>query len=122
MQKTLSSIAETSNKLGAFVDQTNEDLNLKELSTELTDTLNQLTAIAGEAKTVLKADSEFRHQITLTLNEIVTAARAVRILAELLERNPNAIYLASQPIHENFPACFCPSSPCRVCKPTTCTG
>ena len=91
MQKTLSSIAETSNKLGAFVDKTNEDLNLKELSTELTDTLNQLTAIAGEAKTVLKADSEFRHQITLTLNEIVTAARAVRILAELLERNPNAI-------------------------------
>lgn len=91
VQKTLSSIAETSNKLGAFVDKTNEDLNLKELSTELTDTLNQLTAIAGEAKTVLKADSEFRHQITLTLNEIVTAARAVRILAELLERNPNAI-------------------------------
>ena len=50
VQKTLSSIAETSNKLGAFVDQTNEDLNLKELSTELTDTLNQLTAIAEKPR------------------------------------------------------------------------
>ncbi len=91
VQETLDSIAETSEKLGTLVDKTNEELDFKALSTELSTTLSQLTAIADEAQTLLNTDSEFRHQITLTLNEISTAARAVRILAELLERNPNAI-------------------------------
>ena len=91
IQETLASIAGTSNKLGALVDKTNEELDLKGISNELTTALNQLTEMAKETKTILNADSHFQHQITLTMNEISTAARAVRLLAELLERNPNAI-------------------------------
>lgn len=91
IQETLDSILGTSNKLGAFVDKTSNEVDFEQLSTELTATLNQLSTIAVEAKGLLNADSDFRHQITLTMNEISTAARAVRLLAELLERSPNAI-------------------------------
>jgi len=91
IKETLDSITSTSQKVGALVDKTNEELDFKELSSELSSALDQLTDIAKETKTILNADSDFRHQITLTMNEISTAARAVRLLAELLERSPNAI-------------------------------
>ncbi len=98
IQQALGSIANTSEKLGALIDKTNEELDLKALSSELSQAMNQLTAIAQETKVILNSDSEFRHQVALTMNEVSTAARAIRLLAELLERNPKVFITGkSQP-------------------------
>ena len=93
---TLDSVASTARKLGEFVDKTNKELDIEELSEELTTTLRKLTAIGDTTKSILESDSEFRHEFSVTLKEINSAARSIRILAELIERNPK-VFLTGKP-------------------------
>ena len=96
VKNTLNSITNTSNKVGDFVDKTNQELDIEAITEELTYTLQKLTAIGETAKKLIQSDSEFRHDFSVTLNEINSAARAIRVLAELIERNPK-IFLTGKP-------------------------
>ena len=96
VEKTLSSITATSDEAQKLIAKTNKELDLQAISAELTNTLAQLTAIGDSTRKILKSDSEFRHEFSATLNEINTTARSIRVLVDLIERNPK-IFLTGKP-------------------------
>lgn len=96
VQETLTSITATSDEAQKLLAKTNKELDLNAISAELTNTLAQLTAIGDTTRKILNSDSEFRHEFSSTLNEINTTARSVRVLVDLIERNPK-IFLTGKP-------------------------
>ncbi|MFZ0612808.1 MAG: MlaD family protein [Desulfobacterales bacterium] len=54
-------------------------------------TLTQAEKTLGTVESVIKNGSPLRFEISSTLNEVESAARAFRILAEFLERHPEAL-------------------------------
>ena len=87
---------------GAFeeVRDTAESFNLTEgplaktiddWTLQITETLDSLDNLAGDASALLKPDSNARFEFETMLRELGRAARSIRLLSEYLERNPNAL-------------------------------
>lgn len=58
---------------------------------QVTETLDSLDQLTADASSLLKPGSDLRHEFETMLREIGRTARAVRLLSEFLERNPNAL-------------------------------
>lgn len=58
---------------------------------QITETLDALEVLSGDASALLKPGSEARYELESMLREISRAARSIRLLSEYLERNPNAV-------------------------------
>ena len=54
-------------------------------------TLSELDATAKTIREAVSPESPLRYDLDATLRELATAARSIRLLAEYLERNPNAL-------------------------------
>lgn len=63
------------------------DTTIQRTDAALTKTSDVLT----EIKFMVEEDSPLRHDVSRALNEITSAARSVRDLADYLDRNPNAL-------------------------------
>ena len=60
-------------------------------------TLTDAQAVLAETRGVVGADSPVREDLTNALHEITKAARAVRTLADYLERHPEAVLVGKSP-------------------------
>ncbi len=60
-------------------------------STEARSTLAQTRRTLEALEAVVAEDSELRHELSVTLKELSTAARAIRVMADYLERHPEAL-------------------------------
>jgi paraquat-inducible protein B len=54
-------------------------------------TLEQLQKTLGSAESALNSNSPLRHDLATTLQEISAAARSIRLMADYLERHPDAL-------------------------------
>lgn len=54
---------------------------------------SSLTSIEG----AVEPESELRYQLSVALDEVAGAARAIRLLADYIERNPNAVVFGRPP-------------------------
>lgn len=66
-------------------------LNADRLTTSTEDTLGAIKNAAGNANALASPDSQFQYQLIKTLEEVSASARALRILANTLEQNPEAL-------------------------------
>jgi paraquat-inducible protein B len=53
--------------------------------------MRQVRRSFADIDSAVEPDSELRYQLSVALDEIAGAARAVRLLADYIERNPNAV-------------------------------
>ncbi|MES9831634.1 MAG: MlaD family protein [Candidatus Thiodiazotropha sp. DIVDIV] len=60
------------------------------------ETFKQVGDVAKSADHVLNQDSELMNQLTMTLRELGSAARSIRIMSEYLERHPEALLRGKQ--------------------------
>jgi paraquat-inducible protein B len=58
---------------------------------QITETLDSLDKLTADASLLLKPGSDLRYEFETMLRELARTARAVRLLSEFLERNPNAL-------------------------------
>lgn len=58
---------------------------------QLTQTLSSLDRLAQRADALIEPESDLRFEMEAALRELGAASRAIRSLAEYLERNPNAL-------------------------------
>jgi paraquat-inducible protein B len=58
---------------------------------QITETLDSLDQLTADASSLLKPGSDLRYELETMLRELGRSARAVRLLSEFLERNPNAL-------------------------------
>ena len=65
--------------------------NADQITTTTTETLNAIKATSSSANQLLAEDSPFQHQLSKTLQEMASSARALRILANTLEENPESL-------------------------------
>ena len=56
-----------------------------------TEAFEQAERTLGAAEGVIGKDSPMKYQLTRTLEELSAAARSIRILAEYMERHPEAL-------------------------------
>lgn len=87
MTKTLETIRMATERLEAKLGPLSEDLRT---------TSGAATGAFEEAQRVLNQDSRTQRDLRRALEEFANAARAVRALAEKLERNPNALITGKQ--------------------------
>ena len=76
----------------------NVDSKLEPLSTDLditlktaTGTLDEIEKLASNLEGILAEDSPTRKELTRALEEFADAARSMRLLADYLERHPEAL-------------------------------
>ena len=60
---------------------------------QITETLDSLDQLTVDASTLLGPDSDVRFEMQNMLRELARAAKSVRLLADYLERNPNALLI-----------------------------
>lgn len=83
---------EVSSRVGPLAGTTDETLaSLRRLADELSAQLGPLAASADEALGTLSEDSPTRYALDEALAELAAAARAIRVLADSLERHPEAL-------------------------------
>jgi len=63
----------------------------QQLTISTQETLDSIKATSNSANQLVDDDSPFQHQLTRTLEEVARSARAVRVLADTLEQNPEAL-------------------------------
>ncbi len=80
-------------KLGGGLNQRVEPLfdNLNVTVVDAKGAIRELHAATRALAEMLEPESAFRYEVDVTLREFSGAARAVRLLADYLERNPNAL-------------------------------
>lgn len=66
-------------------------LNADQVTHSTTATLAAIKATSDSANQLLADESPFQHQLSQTLQEIASSARALRILANTLEENPESL-------------------------------
>ena len=104
---TLSDVSQlsnnTDNRLGQVADKldaalsavqtlaTNLDRQVQPLSDSANTAMNQATSTLKAAEDILGEDSNTRYNLDTTLEELAAAARSVRLMAEYLEQNPDAL-------------------------------
>lgn len=84
--------ARVDENLGPLIEEVNETLH------DAQSALQSSEALMKRADDLIKPDSSFRYQVDVALAEMSTAMRSIRILADYLERNPNAL-LTGKPEH-----------------------
>lgn len=82
LDKTLSAVQ----SLAANLDQ-----KVEPLSDTATATMNQATSTLKTAENLIGEDSITRYNLDATLEELAAAARSVRLMADYLEQNPDAL-------------------------------
>lgn len=65
--------------------------NADRLSRSAEDALDDIRAAAGAASNLVSQDSPLHFQLSRTLEEVAKAARSLRLLADTLEQNPEAL-------------------------------
>ena len=70
---------------------TNLDTQVKPLSDSTKATMNQATLTLEAVETLIGEDSHTRYNLDTTLEELAAAARSVRLMADYLEQNPDAL-------------------------------
>jgi paraquat-inducible protein B len=53
--------------------------------------INQADATLASVNSAVEPDSDVRYQLSVALDELAGAARAIRLLADYIERNPNSV-------------------------------
>jgi paraquat-inducible protein B len=66
-------------------------INADRLTVSADETLNAIKATSDSATQLIAEESPFQHQLTKTLEEVASSARALRILADTLEQNPETL-------------------------------
>ncbi len=61
-------------------------------------TLDRIRALVESAESVIRPDSPLRYQVSNVLSELQNTARALRNLADLLERDPQALLTGKNPL------------------------
>lgn len=69
----------------------NLDRKVKPLSDAALVTMNQATSTLKTAENLIGEDSNTRYNLDTTLEELAAAARSVRLMADYLEQNPDAL-------------------------------
>ena len=75
-------------------------LNADTLGATAQETLNAIKLTSDSANQLIAPDSPLQYQLTKTLEEVARSARALRILANTLEENPEAV-IKGKPNEEN---------------------
>ncbi|TPW15235.1 MAG: paraquat-inducible protein B [Halothiobacillaceae bacterium] len=65
--------------------------NADQITASTTETLTALKASSDSVNQLIAADSPLEHQLSKTLAEVASSARALRALANTLEQNPEAL-------------------------------
>lgn len=65
--------------------------NADQITATTTETLNAIKTTSHSANQLMAEDSPFQHQLNKTLQEMASSARALRILANTLEENPESL-------------------------------
>lgn len=66
-------------------------LNADRLTSSTEDTLNVIKNTANNTNALVSTDTQLQYQLIKTLEEVASSARALRILANTLEQNPEAL-------------------------------
>jgi len=69
----------------------NLDQQVQPLSDSAKATMNQATSTLKAAESLVGEDSHTRYTLDMTLEELAAAARSVRLMADYLEQNPDAL-------------------------------
>lgn len=69
----------------------NLDRRMQPLSDSAIATMNQATVTLKSAESLIGEDSKTRYNLDTTLQELAAAARSVRLMADYLEQNPDAL-------------------------------
>ena len=84
-----------------FINTLDEDIDgvvtdLKDTLDGARDTLRKVNAISDNVNNMLEPESPLRYQLEDSLSEMAEAMRAIRILADYLERNPSSLLIGKQ--------------------------
>lgn len=90
----ISDVADTAKETQTLIATT--DKKLSSAFSRWDSTLRQVGDTAKSADQVLNQDSELMSQLTMTLRELGSAARSIRIMSEYLERHPEALLRGKQ--------------------------
>ena len=91
---TLASIRTSLNNIDRAV--SNLDREIDPVASSLIEALEQADRVLEAAENQLRDDSDLAYRLGLTLKEIESAARAIRILAEQLDQQPESIIKGKQ--------------------------
>lgn len=96
MRATLASSRDLIGSGGVLVDDSTQLVrrlndNADRLSRSAADALDDIRAAAGAANNLVSQDSPLHFQLSRTLEEVAKAARSLRLLADTLEQNPEAL-------------------------------
>ena len=75
----------------------NIDQQVRPLSESATAAMDQATSTLIAAESLISEDSHTRYKLDTTLEELAAAARSVRLMAEYLEQNPDALLKGKGP-------------------------
>ena len=69
----------------------NVDAQVKPLSSSTEDTMAEARAVLANLNKTLGEDSALLHQLAVLMEEFTEAAQAIRLLADYIERHPEAL-------------------------------
>lgn len=84
-------IAATKSVTGALDGFDSESLNFKEIFSGANDALEKISNGMGNLDGMLRPASTFRYELDGTLHEVKGAAHSIKLLTDLLERNPKVL-------------------------------
>jgi paraquat-inducible protein B len=95
-------ITSSSSRLEATLEQIqslagNLDRQIEPLSASARGAFDQATATMSAAEELVSSDSRTRYNLDVTLEELAAASRAVRLMAEYLQQNPDALLKGKSP-------------------------
>ncbi len=95
-QQVVSNVTETIAELRTLLGALNSDLpplmvDLRQAADAATSTLEQAQTTLGNANGMVSTESPLRYDLAQTLVELRGAARSIRVFADYLERNPDAL-------------------------------
>jgi paraquat-inducible protein B len=74
----------------------NLDEDIEPAAESLTQALDKITSLLGSLEGQMRSDSAATYRLNNTMQEIENAARSIRILADYLEKNPEALIKGKQ--------------------------
>jgi len=90
---------QTVDRLGKNIDRNIQPIadNTTKTLLELQHTLEEANTLLGNTKRLLSEDSTQIYNLNMALEEIVNAARSIRIFAETIERQPETLFRGKNP-------------------------
>ncbi|MGE9296882.1 MAG: MlaD family protein [Puniceicoccales bacterium] len=101
LQKSFANLDKTLTDLQGLIGTLDSDFaalvaDLQVTLDQARETLNSISGLADNADNMVAPDSPLRYELTNALSELAGAARSMRVLADYLERNPNALLTGKQ--------------------------